>query len=192
MNLSRQSSEWRDRLERVGRVPFTLDGDEYEIPALPARAWVLAHLDDDPLAIFPGLLPEEDADLVLDAVEDEDDELDEQRCSDLGLDLLGVAAGWRWWEADRLIHVAIAGWPHLDGPAAQQGVDLLDLPLDRFCSVVYAWRLKHATEKDRDEFLRWLSAPPLNALGDPDDVSEEVLEDEAQSFLAVAGALGAG
>lgn len=193
MRSPRRAGEFRDQLERAGRLPFTLDGDDYEIPALPARAWIMAHLDEDPLAIFPGLLPQVDEDLILDAVDDDDDELTEQRCSDIGLSLLGQASGgWRWWEADKLIGVAIAGWPYLDGPAARRGVDLLELPLDRFCSAVYSWRVEEATEKDRDDFDRWLMEPPADVIGDPDDASEEAIEEDAASFLAVAGALGVG
>lgn len=193
MRSPRRAGDFRDQLERAGRLPLTLDGDEYEIPALPARAWIMAHLDEDPLAIFPGLLPEADEDLILDAVEDPDDDLTEQRCSDIGLSLLGQAAGgWRWWEADKLIHTAIAGWPYLDGPAARRGVDLLDLPLDRFCSAVYSWRVEHAPEKDRDEFERFLMEPPVGEVEDGEEIPEEVIEQDAASFLAVAGALGGG
>lgn len=191
---ARRAGDFRDQLERAGRLPLTLDGDDYEIPALPARAWILAHLDEDPLAIFPGLLPDEDdVDVLLDAVEDPDDELTAQRCTDIGLALLGQAAGgWRWWEADRLIHVAIAGWHYLDGHAARRGVDLLALPLDRFCAAVYSWRIENAPEKDRNEFERWLRDPPVDLVEDPDDLPEWAAEEEAASFLAVAGALGAG
>jgi len=189
----RRAGEWRDHLEQGGALRFALDGEPYEIPALPARAWLLAHLDEDPLAIFPGLLADEDdVDDLLDAVDDEDDPLTAQRCVDLSLALLGEASGgWRWWEADRLVTVAIANWPMLDGPAARRGVDLLALPFDRFCSAVYSWRVEHAPEKDRDEFDRWLTMAPAGAI-DVDDVDDRLAEEEAASFLAVAGALGAG
>lgn len=194
MRSPRSAGDWRDALERAGRLEFTLDGERYEIPALPAREWLVAHLDDDPLAIFPGLLADDDEDALLDAIEDDEDPLTSQRCSDLGLALLGEASGgWRWWEADRLVHVAIAGWAYLDGPAARQGVDLLELPFDRFCSAVYSWRVENAEKKDREEFDRWLSAPPpAILLASDEDPEDWQLEEEASSFLAVAGALGAG
>jgi hypothetical protein len=170
-------------------VSVLLDGEEYTIPALPARAWVVAHLDDDPLAVFPGLLPDDDEDALLDAIDDDEDTLTHQRCIDVGLAVLSQASGgWRWWEADRLVAVAAANWAMLDGGTARRGVDLLALPLDRFLAAVYAWRIENATKEDREEFLRWLEAPPLTAY---DAEDPDALEHEAESFLAVAGQLGA-
>lgn len=194
MRPPRSAGEWRDRLERDGRLEFTLDGEQYEIPRLPARAWIVAHLDDDPLAIFPGLLAsEDDVDDLLDAVDDEDDPLTAQRCTDLGLALFAEASGtWRWWEAARLVEVAIRGWQMLDGQGARRGVDLLELTLERFCSSVYSWRVENADQKDRDEFHRWLEAPPPSVLlTDDEEPDDWRVQEEAESFLAVAGALGA-
>lgn len=92
--------------------------------------------------------------------------------------LFGIA-GYLWWE--------------IDGACARQGFDPLDLPLDRFLSLVYSWfteRLSHSTKEDAEQAMTELFAPADGV--DPDKVTQDVVDEEMALFHALARQNGTG
>lgn len=57
------------------------------------------------------------------------------------------------------MNIAITHWAVFDGWCASRNVDSLELPIDRFCNLVYYWVTRNMKEDDRDGFDRRLSRP---------------------------------
>lgn len=60
----------------------------------------------------------------------------------------------------RLLQIAEAHWVTLDGETAPNGVDLLDLPIDRFLNTIHAFALRGGTPESRRSFEIQLWVPP--------------------------------
>jgi hypothetical protein len=64
-------------------------------------------------------------------------------------------------------------------------VNLLALPLDRFCNAIFAWAVQHAD--DPVQWVQQLEAPIPGEKADPD-----AYKDDLKSFMAVQGAVQTG
>lgn len=53
--------------------------------------------------------------------------------------------------AARLLSASVGEWGSFDGWAASRGVDPVDLPLDRYCNLVYFWLTQNAPPEKREE-----------------------------------------
>ena len=94
-----------------------------------------------------------------------------------------------YWVASRLITSARQDWARFDGWAAAQGVDPIDLPMDRFCNLVYYWLTRGADPRRRDEIDRTLERPPAGATATLDDSgSPWSAESELSAFSTAAAA----
>jgi hypothetical protein len=85
----------------------------------------------------------------------------------------------------RIVHLALDRWSEIDGEAALKGVDLRDLPVDRFLNAVYAWCCSRIhSEEDREEFdTRLVAAPPGSS-------SIIAAQQEMESFSQFAAMFG--
>ena len=81
----------------------------------------------------------------------------------------------------RLYGIAAGNWAQIDGEAALRGVDLIRLPLDRFCNAVYAYSVEHV--EDREEFDYRLTQPVPGRVRDTDP------EQELAEFAAFMAAM---
>lgn len=93
----------------------------------------------------------------------------------------------------RLIQVAEHYWWEIDGQLASSGApELTRLPFRRFILALMHISRPAAYGEDAEVKIRdweaWLFAP-LD-LTDPDNVSQDVIDDEMASFLAFAGQAG--
>lgn len=85
----------------------------------------------------------------------------------------------------RLLYVAAERWVEIDGEAASNGADLLDLPLDRFLNAVYYWAIQRVDVEDRDMWLAKLYEPLPGR-----EPSPETVKMEMESFAEFASAFG--
>lgn len=76
----------------------------------------------------------------------------------------------------RLYAYAREYWQEINGETAYQGVNLLILPLDRFCDAIYWWCVQRV--EDRAKFDYELTKPA------PGDTSELAIQAEQDSFAA--------
>lgn len=83
--------------------------------------------------------------------------------------------------AARLHGIAAEYWTQIDGQAALNGVDLMLLPLDRFCNAIYAWVVERVEDKERFDFE--LTQPVPGRVRDTD------VEQELDAFASFMGAM---
>lgn len=86
----------------------------------------------------------------------------------------------------RLLYVAAERWVEIDGEAASNGSDLLDLPLDRFLNAIYYWAIQRVDADDRAQFDMQLYEPLPGR-----EPSPETVKMEMDSFATFASAFGA-
>lgn len=90
----------------------------------------------------------------------------------------------------RLIQIAEHYWYEIDGEMALVGQDLMRLPFRRFLLAILSWANPRGSRKDQEleEWNTWMFGPFIG--GDPDKVSEEVIESEMEAFAAFAKQTG--
>lgn len=88
----------------------------------------------------------------------------------------------------RLCQIAEARWAEVD--AAYASVDLITLPPDRFCNLVYAWCVKHIEPKKLEEWHVLLNEPLPWESEAPAGYEEWDDEFEAQTFGAAWETIG--
>lgn len=162
-------------------VTVTVGPGQVEIPALSAADWLsvlmveAVELDD----IFPGLLSDEDTDLVEEAIIDGLLGVEEFRS--IILEVIETASARQWWVALRLVEVARTSWDVIGGEMLLRGVDAESLSLSAWLDVLLLTILRNMEPKDTQMFTLRLETPPPGEEG----VSEE-LEMSQDSFMAMA------
>lgn len=153
----------------------------FVIPPLPAAAWFVAILGEEPLPIL-SMLNEDDQqtldDAFADGVIDLDELIEAQR------DALELASGWRWWSADTMIRSAGAQWRQVGGAMARRGIDPGVLPLGAVLNALYALATEGRDDNERLKFDLELDRPPAE-LGEEE--REQLAEDMFAAALAEAG-----
>ncbi len=81
--------------------------------------------------------------------------------------------------ATRLCIVLYLRWVHIE--AAYYQIDLLKQSPARLVRLTYAWLLQHTAPDKVNEIEEWLNSP----LDEEDDESEDTIEYESSSFLAM-------
>lgn len=163
-------------------VTVTIGSDEVEIPALPAADWLSVlmvegvELDD----VFPGLLSDEDTELVEEAILDGVLEMQEFR--DLILGVIETASARHWWVALRLIEVARTSWDLIGGELVLRGVDAESLSLSAWLDVLLLTVLRNMEPKDTQMFTMRLETPPPEAKAG----AEQEMEMSQDAFMAIA------
>lgn len=146
-----------DPLAPVGNwdCEVELAGKTWTIPAAPASEWVFMVLGDQPELLLEMIA--EDTSAVEDALFD-------RALSWLDLetahrDAIEAASGVKWWEAQRLLALAL-DWDGLGGELLLQGFRLEERSLAQTC--VATWRIatRNAEEKDRNRILHEIEKPP--------------------------------
>lgn len=151
---------------RIFPVVVTLGGEEFEIPALPAADWMeaLAAGDD---AVVPGLLSAGDEQAVVDMLLD--GEVASSEMSDAANDAVAVAAGRPWWEARRLVGLAMAQPDRVLGALMLRGFDFEARSLGGLCAAVYALATEGMDKKERQKLDMQLKQVPAEVLAEDDD-----------------------
>jgi hypothetical protein len=78
--------------------------------------------------------------------------------------------------------IAVERWEIIDGEAALQGVNLLDLTIRRFYNAIYAWAIQRV--KDPEEFDQRLAALDSG----PRIVTEQTVQGEMDAFAGLMAA----
>lgn len=140
-------------------VEVELGGQVFHVPPLPASEWFVAILSNEAWPIIPGMCSDEEAERLFDMVL-----LGEVRDAEVvraNRDALSEVAGWRWWEAERLIVSVAAFWKQLGGLLLSQGVKLNDSSLGAVLATVYSLAAINMKPEDKIAFDAQISAPPM-------------------------------
>lgn len=175
-------------------IPGVLDDEGdlfvFTIPPLPAADWIIASTDARHLAYLPGLLTEDSAERLMQAIEDGEVSITDLEA--INHEAMEVVSGWRWWEAGRLIAAVTASYQTMGGLLLISGADPARMPLGAYLAAVYAriW-IDHDT-KGRARLAQQVAVPPPSMLNpnDPDGgFDEEAAEAAVRAFIA-AGPTG--
>lgn len=174
---------------RMAPIWVTFAGADYQIPQMPAAAW-LEVLLADPLemeAVFPGLAGLDTQLAVNVALADGHATADELR--DTIYEVLEVASGRRWWMVLRLCASLRTHWEWAGGAMARNGLTPFDVPLafwldGAFATMVHEMASNASELKDLQRIADWTQAlvvPP------PSEVREEAQDTmDRDAFLALA------
>ena len=163
-------------------IEVELAGRTWVVPAAPAAAWFEAVLSSGACPVVPGMLTPEDeedmVDLILDGA------IAAAELERANHDALGVASGWNWWEAERLIVSIAHDWKVVGGVLLQHGIRLADEPLGAVLAATYALATANMNREDRFAFEAALTAPPL---GHAEEWFEGIgFADQFQALIAAA------
>lgn len=134
-------------------------------------------------AIFPGLVQDDRndlEDLLYDGLIDGLIEFSD--VTDIALEIIEVAAGFKWWFVLRLTSAIKGAWSRIGGVLVLRGVDPSAITLGAWCSAALALCVELVEPKKAVEFIEQLSAVPDGVEQDPmDDMAME----EAAFFAAM-------
>jgi hypothetical protein len=146
-------------------TPRTIEVDladrTWTIPAMNAEQWLELLWTEpfDPDSIFPGLVEQDDVDDVLiDAILD--GTLDPGADTDVAMEVLETASGFRWWFTLRLVGVFKASWSRLGGSVILAGLRHDQLSLGAWLAGALQLCIDHMEPRKAAELLTELSAVP--------------------------------
>jgi hypothetical protein len=172
---------------RVRPIGVACGGREWVIPALPAADWFEAVLAGGSLPIVPGMLDpgdeEEFLDLMLAGTITEAQALRANR------DALGVASGWKWWEAERLIVSIAHDWKVVGGLLLQSGIDFQASPIGAVLATTYSLAVQNLSKEDRFRLDAQLTRAPVEAMAGADWFEQGGF---AESFRALVSSASTG
>ena len=160
-------------------VSVRVVGTMFEIPALPAADWLTILMTENPDLddIFPGLLDEEDQDIVTEAMLDGALEETFSVC----LDIITAVSGRPWYIAMRLIEVARNSWQVLGAEMLLKKVNAEELSLSGWLDVLLLLIMRNIDPKEATMFTMRLEAPPADV-----EVEQPELEMSVGSFMSMA------
>lgn len=163
-------------------VVLTVAGRDMEIPALPAADWLSILMVESPELdeIFPGLLPDDDVDLVEDLLAGRELTLDEYE--DIILSVIETVSARPWWVTIKLIETARTSWDLLGGELTLRGVDATQVSLSSWLDALLLTVIKNMDSKEVTMWCMKLEAPPPDA-----KVDESEMEMDPSHFMAMAG-----
>lgn len=178
---------------------LTLDGDEYELPAVPTRALLDALVGQRPgcwMALVPGELAGDGPRDMVRRLYDPDDAFDLDDVEHLAEQVLGQVCGIALDPACRLAATVYGNWVLFDGWCASVGMRPLQEPIGRLLAAAYTWRRSLCVERSdltRLDAEIWVSAPAVTASGAARDTRPPGWDDEHESvaFMAAMSTLGA-
>lgn len=165
-------------------IVITCAGQTWIIPALTADRWLKALWANpfDPDAIFPGFVENDEIDdVLLDAYLGGKISADES--SEIAMEALGIASGYPWWFALRLVSVFSASWSRLGGMLINAGIDACSMSLGAWCSAALEMCVSSLEPSKAVELINGLLAAP-EGHGQQVDPFDE-LEDSAAFLQAM-------
>lgn len=130
--------------------------------------------------VFPGMLPDDQADLVHNALFDSI--IDLEQLSDIALDIISEVCGRPWWIALRLIITVRESWHVIGAEMLLKGVDSERLSISGWLDVALLVLLRNIDPKEVAMFTAKLEQPPEDV--DPESVPG--MEMAASDFMAMA------
>ena len=153
-------------------VIITLASHEVTIPALSAAEWLAVLMVGEKLWIedvLPGLLGEDDAKLVEDALYD--GSLDLVDLHETGLKVVEFASGRPWWVSLRVIEAARANWDLMGAELMLHGIDASRVSLSAWIDVSTVLMTRLMKPEDATMFLMQLEAAPEGEAAPEPEVS---------------------
>ena len=156
-------------------LEIELLGQVWTVPPLPAAEWLTLLWADafDPDAIFPGLAGAEEAvfDAMLDGL------VTPNEVFEVAMEVLELAAGYRWWFTIKLAMQAKAAWSRVGGLMLLKGVDPNKVSLGAWCSALLALCLNNMEQQKAADFILELNTPPVQ-------YAHLAEEEDGKAFLA--------
>ena len=154
-------------------ITFTVQGRDYEIPALPAAQWLRVLMNEDATVedVFLELVPE-GVQLLLSGEDD---------VWGLAKQILDLASGRHWYIAMRLIDVLRVNWNVVGATMLLKGVDANRLSLSGWLDVALLMVLQQMEQKDTTMFIAQLEIPP-----EGEESPEEEMTMTADAFMTMA------
>jgi len=166
---------------RAWTLEVEIAGREYTIAPRLAGEWLAILLDEvfDASLVLPGMLSDEDAEELEEALLDR--RVSSSEVTDAALDVVAMAAGRPWWWTLRLSSVLSAHWLTVYGHLTSQGLDINRMTLGSFLDAAYyvCLTMFFTKPEQRLQFNRDLETPPV---GQKVELNEE---QEAANFLAL-------
>lgn len=147
-------------LLRPSEVVVAVAGHKFTLNARTAAEWIGAIATDfDELAgIMPGLIADEDLDLMERIMEDHPDF--HERWIHCARTALGRAGGRDWWWTLHLCQEALGTWLYINGLLLRQGVDSKKMGLPDWLDACYTLYWQNASEEDKIKLDMRLSMRP--------------------------------
>lgn len=174
---------------RVWAVEVELAGRMWRIEPTPAAGWFSAILSGETAGVIPGMCELADEEDFLDLmVAGTIRWPDVQRAN---RDALAAASGWKWWEAERMIHSMAAEWRLIGGLLTSHGVNLERQSLGAVLNATYSLAVRNMSKDDKFVFDSQLSRPPLGAAPasewfDEAEFADAFVAAEAEAFGRLA------
>jgi hypothetical protein len=173
--------------------PNVLDEDGYpymfRIPPRPACDWIIASIEPGHLGYLPGLLPDDQHGMLIDALAD--GLLTAKELLAANREALELMSGWRWWEAGRLIATMVHDFETAGGLLVLSGLDLGKAPLGAVLAAIYARAWSESDKEGRAALASAVTELPADMV-DPtrDGEWDEDAAEQAVRMLMKHGATG--
>lgn len=166
---------------RVWPVTFTVAGQDFTIPEIPAAGWLEALMAEElnALEVFDGLLSSDDTEDLHDLIWD--DQVTLSQLHDLLLEVLDAVTGRPWWIALKLIAVVQAHWDLIGADLALQGVRTDTISIAAWLDVALLTILHNIDPEKATMFTSQLEMPPPGVT-----VKPEAMEITAAQFMSMA------
>lgn len=153
---------------------------EYTIPAMCAADWLSLLMDPGLTAeqVFPGLLESAEQLELEDLLHA--GKVDLEEFLNLGLEVISIASGRKWWVALRLVAVAQGSWEALGGDMMVKA-DPTKLSLAGWLDVLFTLIVRNIEDSKRTMFLMKLETVPEGWGDEPEE-----MEMSASAFMALA------
>ena len=147
-------------LLRPDRVSVTVAGHRFALEATTASQWLGAIATDIEglYGIMPGLVQDDDLDLMQELVDTHDDIT--TRWFYAARTALGRAGGRDWWWTWNLAGKALRTWIYINGILLRQGIDSRKMPLPDWLDACYTMLWQGADEEHRIKLDMELCLPP--------------------------------
>lgn len=157
--------------------PVTLEiaGQDWLIPAASAADWLSVLMPN------PVDLDEMVRVMVVDGESLLFDESIGTELEELCLDVISMVSGRPWWQALRLISVAVANWNVLGGEMLYRGIIPDQVSLSQWLDVLLLVTLRSMDPKDVMMFTLQLENPPVDVI----DVEADEMEMSRDQFLSM-------
>lgn len=157
----------------------------FRIEPLPAADWIDATLDMGHLSYLPGLLPVNERELLLEALED--GHVTAAELAEENQAALEAVSGWAWWSAAKLIGTLGKTWETTGALLTLSGVDPGRVSLGAFLAAFYALIWKDASKEDRLKLAAEVAAMPPELATVDGEWDEDAATDAVWAVMRAQG-----
>lgn len=139
------------------RLTVTGFGRRWTVDNPPALAWIHAAMSEDMAGVFPGLVVEDEQELLQAILTDPDFRI---KCQRMAHALLGRGSGREWHWALNLIKESVGSWTHLNGKLVREGVRASSTSLPDWLDAAWTVFVELLDKNERKAFENRLRAIP--------------------------------